>query len=39
MGTRDSFWGDMFDEMYNPNGKYPNLGTESLISSSGYRQL
>ena len=30
----DSFWGDMFDEMYNPNGKYPNLGTESLISSS-----
>ena len=30
----DSFWGDMFDEVNNPYGKYPNLGAESLISSS-----
>lgn len=30
----DSFWKDMYDEQNNPNGRYPNLGTETLISGS-----
>ena len=30
----DSFWKDMFDPETNPNGVYPNLGTETLVSGS-----
>lgn len=30
----DSFWKDMYDEEKNPDGKYPNLGTNSVISGS-----
>ena len=30
----DSFWGDMYDEVTNPNGKYPNLGAEIVEGSS-----
>lgn len=30
----DSFWGDMFDEISNPNGKYPNIGMENRLGSS-----
>lgn len=32
--TPDSFWGDMFDETNNPNGKYPNIGMDNRISDS-----
>lgn len=30
----DVFWKDMFDEQYNPMGKYPNLGMENRLSGS-----
>lgn len=32
--TPDSFWKDMFDPETNPNGKYPNLGTNRQIDGS-----
>lgn len=30
----DTFWKDMFDSETNPNGKYPNIGTENVINGS-----
>jgi len=30
----DIFWQDMYDEMNNPNGKYPNIGMENRVSGS-----
>ncbi len=30
----DSFWKDMYDERNNPDGKYPNIGTENLINGA-----
>lgn len=30
----DAFWADMYDETTNPQGKYPNLGVNSLVSGS-----
>lgn len=30
----DSFWKDMYDSEKNPDGKYPNLGVNTLVSGS-----
>lgn len=34
----DAFWSDMFDEVINPNAKYPNLGVNSLVAGSSIAQ-
>lgn len=34
----DAFWSDMFDEVTNPNAKYPNLGVNSLVAGSSIAQ-
>ena len=34
MWSPDSFWKDMYDDTYNTNGKYPNIGNEARVSGS-----
>lgn len=34
----DVFWSDMFDGEMNPNGKYPNMGVNSLVAGSSLAQ-